>query len=59
MLGKMNMKTNSKSIRWKTIDMGSIQATADIPKIISLGPLFGGLTLMWGILWLVIGATRS
>jgi hypothetical protein len=39
--------------------MGSIQATADIPKIISLGPLFGGLTLMWGILWLVIGATRS
>jgi hypothetical protein len=59
MLGKMNRKSNSKPIRGKTIDMGSVQATADIPKIISLEPLFGGLTLIWGILWLVIGATRS
>ncbi len=52
----MNRKSNRKPIRGKTIDMGSIQATAAIPKI---APLFGGLTLIWGILWLVIGATRS
>jgi len=50
------MNRESKSIRGETIDMGSIQATADIPKI---APLFGGLTLMSGILWLVLGAMRS
>ena len=55
----MNRKSNSKPIRGKTIDMDSIQVTADIEKIILLAPLFGGLTLMWGILWLVIGAMRS
>jgi hypothetical protein len=59
MLIEMNRESNNKPVRGKTIDMGSIQVIADIPKIISLGPLFGGLTLMWGILWLVIGATRS
>ena len=55
----MNRESNNKPVRGKTIDRGSIQVTADIPKIISLGPLFGGLTLIRGILWLVIGATRS
>jgi hypothetical protein len=56
MLGEMNRESNNKPVRGKTIDMGSIEVIADIPKI---APLFGGLTLLWGILWLVIGATRS
>ena len=59
MLVEMNRESNNKPVRGKTIDMGSIQVTADIQKIIWLAPLFGGLTLMWGILWLVLGATRS
>jgi len=49
----MNRKSNSKLIRGKTIDMGSVQVTAEIQKIILLAPLFGALTLMW-ILWLVM-----
>jgi hypothetical protein len=56
MLVEMNRESNNKPVRGKTIDMDSIQVTADMPKI---APLFGGLTLMWGILWLVIGAMRS
>jgi len=52
----MNRKSNRKPTRGKTIDMGPIQANAALPKI---APLFGGLTLMSGILWLVLGATRS
>jgi hypothetical protein len=51
----MNRKSNSKPMRDKTIDMGSVQATTAIPKI---APLFSGLTLIWGILGLVIGVTR-
>lgn len=55
----MNRESNNKPVRGKTIDMDSIQVSADIEKIILLAPSFGGLTLMWGILWLVIGAMRS
>ena len=45
--------------REKIIDIGPIQATADIQKSIPLSPLLGGLVLVGGIALVVVGAKTS
>jgi uncharacterized membrane protein len=43
----------------KIIDIGPIQATADIQKTIPLSPLLGGLALVGGVLLVVVGAKKT
>jgi len=45
--------------REKLIDIGPIQASANIKKTILLPPLLGGLALVGGIVLVIIGRKKS
>jgi drug/metabolite transporter (DMT)-like permease len=45
--------------REKIIDLGPLQATADIKKTIPVSPILGGLALAGGIVLVIVGAKNK
>ena len=58
-IGALAYKGITYTTREKIIDIGSIQASADVQKTIPLSPILGGLSLVGGIVLVVIGRKKS
>jgi hypothetical protein len=58
-VGALAYKGITYTTQEKIIDIGSIQASADVQKTIPLSPILGGLSLVGGIVLVVIGRKKS
>jgi len=58
-IGALAYKGITYTAREKIIDIGSIQASADVQKTIPLSPILGGLSLVGGIVLVIIGRQKS
>lgn len=58
-IGALAYKGVTYTTREKIIDIGSIQASAEIQKTIPLSPILGGLSLVGGIVLVIIGRQKS
>jgi len=58
-VGALAYKGITYTTQEKIIDIGSIQASADVQKTIPLSPILGGLSLVGGIVLVVVGRKKS
>ena len=58
-IGALAYKGITYRTQEKIIDIGSIQASADVRKTVPLSPVLGGLSLVGGIVLVVIGRKKS
>lgn len=56
--GALVYKGISYTSRKKIIDIGSVEATADVRKTIPLSPILGGLSIAGGIILVAIGRKK-
>ena len=57
-VGALIYKGVTYTTREKIIDIGSVEASADVRKTIPLSPILGGLSLASGVALVIIGSRK-